>query len=516
MRIQNSLKNMVIGLSGQVINSVMGIVVRTVFIATLGIEYLGVNGLFTNILTLLSLANLGFDTAIIYSLYKPLAEGDQRKIQALMNLYEKAYRLIGFIILLLGLTLLPFLPYLMNGETTVGQIPIIYLLFLLNSVASYYYSYKQSIIIADQQNHIISKIHTMFMLTSNLIQILLLLSTKNFIVVLCSQIVITVMKNIYISHRANRLYPYIKEKNHLKLSKEDRQSFFKNLYSLMLYKISGVVINGTDNIVISVFIGIYWVGIYSNYYLILATLNTFLGFIFYSITASVGNLVVKENVEKKYYVFRIIQFSNFWVYGFCSVCLWSLLNPVITLWLGEQYLLSDFIILVIIIDFYTAGMQHASTTYRETTGLFRKGKYRPLYAAGINIVVSIALAQSIGIAGVFLGTVISRMSTYFWYDPYVIFKYVFQKPVMNYFIRYLKYGLVVFVVAVICDIIGSISQSNGLIELLLRGIVCLTIPNLLFFILFRKIEEFEYLFSIARSFARKLTYKRMEKKTSHL
>jgi O-antigen/teichoic acid export membrane protein len=516
MRIQNSLKNIIFGLSSQTISAIMGFIVRTVFISTLGVEYLGVNGLFTNILTLLSLANLGFDSAIIYSLYKPLAEGDQRKIQGLMNLYGKAYRLIGIIILIIGLTLLPFLPYLMNGETTIHQIHVIYILFLLNSVFSYYYVYKQSIIMADQQNHIISKIHTMFTLIFNVVQILLLVSTKNYIAVLSVQIAVGVMKNIYITHKANQLYPYIKEKNNVKLTKEERQSFFKNLYSLMLYKISGVVINGTDNIVISIFIGIYWVGIYSNYYLIIATLNTFLSYIFYSLTASVGNLIVKENAEKKYFIFRVIQFSSLWVYGFCSVCLWNLMNPMILLWLGEQYVMNKFIVFAILLNFYTTGMQNASTTFRETTGLFRKGTYRPVYAAVINIVVSITLAQTIGIAGVFLGTVISRLCTYFWYDPYIIFKYVFQKPIMNYFIRYIWFGFIVSVTAVISWIFVSMVNSNGLFDLLTRGIVCLFIPNALFFILFRKLEEFVYLFNIARSFTNKLHFKRLEKKAGHL
>lgn len=298
MRIQNSLNNMFFGLSGQIISAIMGFMVRTVFIYTLGIEYLGVDGLFTSILMMLSLANLGFDTAIVYSLYKPLAENDINKIQALMNLYQKAYRWIGIIILLIGLSLLPFLPNLMNGETTISNITIIYLLFLSNSVLSYYFVYKQSIIIADQHNHIISKIHSVFTIVSNIAQIIVLVSISNYIVVLSTQIAFRVIENIYVANKANQLYPYLNTKNNATLSKEDKKLFFENLYALMLYKISGVVINGTDNIIISKFVGIVWVGVYSNYLLIISTLNTLLGYLFYSITASVGNLNVNENAEK--------------------------------------------------------------------------------------------------------------------------------------------------------------------------------------------------------------------------
>lgn len=276
----------------------MGFVVRTVFIYTLGIEYLGVDGLFTSILLMFSLANLGFDTAIIYSLYRPLAEKDIYKIQALMNLYQKAYRLIGVVVLLLGLSLLPFLDYLVNADTMIKDINIIYLLFLISSVSSYYFVYKQSIIIADQSNYIISKIHTLFIIISNALQIVLLIIISDYIVVLIVQLTLKVIENVYIANKANKLYPFLKEKNNAKLSKADRREFFENLYSLLLYKISGVVINATDNIIISKFIGIIWVGVYSNYLLILNTLNTLLGYLFYSITASVGNLNVKENAEK--------------------------------------------------------------------------------------------------------------------------------------------------------------------------------------------------------------------------
>ncbi|WP_134702550.1 lipopolysaccharide biosynthesis protein [Ammoniphilus sp. YIM 78166] len=511
MRIQNSLKNIFFGLSGQFISILMGFIVRTIFIYTLGIEYLGVEGLFTSILMMLSLANLGFDTAMIYSLYKPLAEKDTYRIQALMNLYRRAYRLIGVIVLLIGLSILPFLPYLINGETTIDHIHVIYLLFLVNSVSSYYFIYKQAIIIADQRNHIISKIHSVFIISSNILQIMLLLGTGNYIVVLAAQIIFRISENVYIAKRADKLYPYLKVKNDAALSKDEKKLFFENLYALLLYRISGIVINGTDNIVISIFIGVTAVGMYSNYLLIMTTLTTFIGYIFYSITASVGNLHVKENAEKKYFIFRVLYFANFWIYGFCAVCLWNLLNPVIMLWIGEQFVFSQFIVFSIVLNFFSAGMQTASTTFRDTTGLFKKGKYRPIIAAFINIGVSIILVNKIGIAGVFLGTVISRLCTYFWYDPYVVFKYVFQKSVKVYFVRYAWSVLIVFIAAVLTDTLAGIFNENMLINIGIRTVLCLTIPNILFFIIFRKSEEFKYLWNIVSSLTSNIPSKLLKK-----
>lgn len=505
MRIQNSIKNIFFGLSGQLISLGMGFLVRTVFIYTLGIEYLGVDGLFTSILLMLSLANLGFDTAMIYSLYKPLAEKDIYKIQALMNLYKNAYRIIGLVVLVIGLSLVPFLPYLMNGTTTIDHINIIYLLFLVQSVTSYYFVYKQSIVIADQRNYIISKIHSVFTIIMNLLLILFLVMTENYIVVLIIQITSRIIENAYIANKANQLYPFLKNRNQAKLTKEERKDFYENLYSLFLYKISGVVINGTDNIVISLLAGIRWVGIYANYLLIINTINTLLSYIFHSITASVGNLNTDATVQKKYFIFRVINFANFWFFGFFTICLWNLLNPFISIWLGEEYVMSMFIVFAILLNFYTAGMQNASTTFRETTGLFKKGKYRPLIAAGINVFVSIMLARYIGIAGVFLGTVISRLSVYFWYDPLVIFKYVFHKSAKSYFTRYISFLVMVGICAIVTDLIGSsYFVENLAVNISFRALICLIIPNVFFFIVYRNSEEFMYLWDIGRSLLAKV------------
>ncbi|WKG28837.1 lipopolysaccharide biosynthesis protein [Priestia aryabhattai] len=517
MRIQNSIKNMVFGLSGQIISMAIGIIVRTVFIYTLGVEYLGVEGLFTSILLMLSLANLGFDTAIIYSLYKPLAENDVCKIQALMNLYRNAYRIIGVIVLIIGLSLFPFLPYLMNGETNINNIDLIYLLFLIQSVSSYYFAYKHSVIIADQRNHVISKIHSVFIIVSNFTQIILLLTVSNYILILTIQIGFRIFENIYIRNKADELYPYLKTRNNASLTSKDKKQFYENLYSLFLYRISGVVINGTDNIIISTFVGIAWVGIYSNYLLIITTITTFLGYFFYSVTASVGNLNVNESKEKKHFIFRVINFTNFWLYGFCTVCLWNLVNPFISLWLGEQYLLNKFIVFTILLNFYTTGMQNASTTFRETTGLFKKGKYRPVIAALINICVSIILTQLMGISGVFLGTVISRLCTFFWYDPYIIFKNVFHRPIKFYYLKYIFFIMLVIGSCIISNfIISYMHVNNSLINLVIGGIVCLIVPNFLFFLIFRKSHEFIYLWNIVKLLTNNVSTTLFNKKNYNL
>jgi O-antigen/teichoic acid export membrane protein len=496
MRIQNSLKNMSFGLFGQIVISLISFIVRTIFIKILGIEYLGLNGLFTSILVMLSVANLGFDSAIIYSLYKPLAVKDNTKIKALMNLYKYAYRIVGIVVLVLGLLLIPFLPLIIGKEIEIENIYIIYLIFLLNSVTSYFVIYKKSIIIADQKKYIISKIHTIATIILYLVQILQLLLMGNYLLYLITQIIFNFGENLYIANKVNNLYPFLKEKTNTKLSDEEKKSFFENLYALMLYKISGVVISGTDNIIISIFVGIHFVGLYSNYLLILGTITMMLSFIFSSLTASVGNLIVSEDVGKKYLIYRVIHFSNFWMYGICSVSLWALINPFISLWIGEQFLLNKFEVLAIIINFYTGGMQSASSIYRETTGLFKKGKYRPLFAAVINIGVSIVLAMHIGLAGVLFGTIISRLCTYFWYDPYLIFKYIFNKGIKIYFAKYAIYATLVIVCSVITEYIVRNIYFENILMFILSCLICLLISNILFLLFFRKSEELNYLVEV--------------------
>lgn len=500
MRIKNSLINISFGLFGQLISILINFSMRTVFIQILGIEYLGLEGLFSGILMALSLANLGFDTAIIYSLYKPLAEKDKVKIQALMNLYSKAYKIVGLVILSSGLLLVPFLKYFINGETSVENISLIYLLFLLNTAVSYLFVYKQSILIADQKAYIISKVHIYFVIVSNVIQILLLLITKNYILILITQIIFRILENIYIVKITNKLYPYINVKNNSKLTSEDKKEFYKNLYSLFLYKISGVIINGTDNIIISKFINLTFVGLYSNYLLIISTISNLVSYVFHSLTASVGNLNVTGSVDKKFLIFRVVNFLSFWIFGVTSICLWIGLNPFITIWLGEKYILSDFVVFSILLNFYTMGLQNGPTMFRETTGLFRKGQYRPLFAAFLNLFFSIVLVKYIGLPGVFIGTVLSRLCIYFWYDPYIIYKNVFGKPLIAYFNRYLlNISLIMLLIWISSYLCSNINIGNQMMDFVIDSIISLVISNLILFLFFRKTEEFKYLLNIILS-----------------
>lgn len=501
MRTKNSIRNIIVGLGGQILTFALGFIVRTVFIHTIGIEYLGVNGLFSNILTVFSLADLGFGNAIIYSLYKPISDNNEDKINVLMELFKKVYIVIAVVVALLGIIMLPFLSILIKGNSNIANIKIIFILFLINSVSSYFFAYKRGFIIAQQKVYIVNLISYVFTIIMSLCQIIILIYTKNYILVLLMQIVFGVLQNVVISKKADRMYPYLKMSHKGSLSKDERQNIFKNTFALFLYKIGGVVTNSSDNIVLAAFIGVKWVGLYSNYLLIVNSINSILGVIYSSIAASVGNLNITSNGERKNNIFETLNFIYFWLYCLCSICLLQLLNPFIGIWLGNEYIFSYYIVFMIVLNFYTAGMQNTCVIFRETTGLFQYGKYLPIVAVIINILVSIILVQYIGIAGVFIGTLVSRFVTYVWYDPYSIYKRCFRKSVITYYVKYVKYfGCFVFCIVVTSFIINIGIEQNNIGSFVVRVLICLTVPNCIIFVLFHKTPEFKDLAGIFSDF----------------
>lgn len=491
MRTKNSIKNIIFGMVGQAISILLSFVSRTVFIYILGTNYLGVNGLFSNILSMLSLAELGVGSAIIYNMYKPLANKDEGKLKSLMQLYSRAYRIIGTIVAIIGISIVPFLDFIIKDKPNISNLTLIYLLFLLNSVTSYFFIYKSSIIIADQKNYIITIKQQVFNLIQVTLQIIVLLLTKSYILYLIIQIICNFMLNLSISKKADEIYPFLKEKNIEGLDKKSQKDILKHVTAMMSHKVGGVVVNGTDNILISSFVGVYWVGIYSNYILITGMINRFLSQIFSAITASVGNLNAKESKEKAYEVYEKLLFLNFWIYGFCSICLGVLVNPFITFWLGKQFLMTNTAVLVITINFYLMGMRQTTITFNSTLGLFWNDRFKPWIEAAINIIISIILLNKFGIIGVFLGTLISTVTTSVWVDPYILYKYGFNKSIALYFIRYIKYILVTAIGGIITQLCVIMINYNGFIGLLIKGIICLIIPNIIFCIFFFYDKQFK-------------------------
>lgn len=491
-RTEYSIRNLEIGAIGQVVNIILNFIVRTIFVKTLNENYLGVNGLFTNILTILSFAELGIGSAIIYNMYKPIANNDKEKIKSLMHFYKITYRIIGLFILICGILIIPFLSDLIKEKPNIPEnLTLIYLLFLSNTVLSYFWTYKKSIIIGVQKEYITNIYKIIFYLIRSILQILVLIIWKNFVLYLIIQVFCTFLENVCISFKADKMFPYLKDKDIREISGEEKKHIFKNVKALAIYKFGSVILNGTDNIIISMIIGISAVGILSNYTLIVSSVIAIVGTALSGITASIGNLNATSNKENKERIFYELFLIITWIYGLCSIGLIILINPFIELWLGSKYVMSFASVLALILHFYVNGVQFAGYSYRTTTGLFEKGKIAPIVAAIINVILSFILGKYMGVVGILLATSISRLLTTTWLDPYLVHKYEFKTSSLKFYKHYIINFIIVTINFMICYFITSFITENNILNFIFKGFIILIFANVNFFIAFHNSNEFK-------------------------
>lgn len=491
-RTKSTVINMKWSLFAKVLELILKFITRIIFIKTLGSEYLGLNGLFSNILTVLSLAELGIGSAITYGLYKPLANNDIEKIKTLMNLFKIVYRIIGIIILILGCSITPFLNVFIKEIPSINNIQIIYILFVINTAVSYFYSFKSNLVIADQKRYIAIIYQYVCRIIMNIIQVIYLFVFKNFIGYLIIQIIFTVLENILISIKANRMYPYLKEKNINKLDKRTKKNIVENTKALVLHKIGGVCVGATDNIIISTFIGLVPVGIYSNYTMITSALKSFISQIYNSIIASVGNLFIEGDKNKIYKTFTKVNFLIFTIAYFSSIFLMTLSNEAITIMSSKEYLFKTSTVFIIVINFYLDIMREAVLSFRDAAGLFYKDKYKSICESLINLVFSIILVKKIGIAGVLLGTTISYILTCVWIEPYVLYKYCFNLKLREYFKDYVKYLVLTIMTGFAINLICSLISYNTILNLIIKFITTSLISLFVYWSIFYRKDEFKY------------------------
>lgn len=506
MRTKKSVINMATALISQFIIVLLGFVSRRVMIDSIGVEYLGINGLMNNILTILSLAESGVGTAMIYALYKPLADNDVPKIRALMNFYKNTYRLLAIFTAILGLSILPFLDYFMK-DNTVENASIIYLMFLFSSVSSYLYSYKISMNNADQNKYLSTIFNTVTQILVLIIKVLILYLTKNYILFLSIDIGSTLIKNIIFSRMMDKRYPYLKEKSKVKLDDETRESLYTNIKSLFFGKIGYILSISSDNLVISSMISVKTVGLYSNYTTLTSSVSGFVGVFISSISASIGNLIAKESKDKVYEVYKISSFVNFWLYGFSSICLFCLADSFIALWLGKEYIMRKGVLILIILNFLIGGIMAPIDSIKSAAGLYKPDRFIPIIAAIVNLILSIILVKPLGLSGVFIGTLISTLVFSFWIKPLIVYKYIFKRNVLEYFIDVFFKIFVTIICSLICLVIGEILFSEyTILNLILRLIICMIIPNVLMILFTFKTKEFKYILGIIRPIITKFKY----------
>lgn len=500
-RTGKAIKNSEYAILSKIIETVLVFILRTVFIRCLSTVYLGLNGVFSNVLTVLSLMDLGLGSAIAFSLYKPLADNDRSKIVALMDLYRKLYRNIGIIICVVGLCLTPFLKYIITLPEEVPNIYIIYWLNIGNTAITYFVAYKRTLLIADQRIYVNYRYNILFVFTRFFILSGILIFTHNFILYLAFDILNKFVSNVVISLKVNKMYPYLKEHKCAFLEREEKKNIWKYMRAGILNKIGQTVVTSTDNIVISSFISTITVGLYSNYLLLINGIETFVYALFSNLTSSVGNLAASEekDIKKIESVFNTLQTFNHMVSTVACVGLAALPNFFIELWLGKDYLLPIITIYICIINLYITLNTNSISNFMGARGdMYYINRFRPIIEAVVNLSVSIILVKftKLGLNGVFLGTLASFLSGRIWMDAHTLYKYWFKENFFLYIIDYLK--KLIFTVAVsalcifICNSLRSLLGLNVL-TFILMIVVVLVITITLLYLMYRKTESMTYI-----------------------
>lgn len=495
-RTRSSIRNIMFSMMGYVFTILLQFVNRKVFVQLLTTEYLGLNGLFGNILSMLALSELGIGTAMTFALYKPVAEKNIEKIKSLMMLYKKVYSVIGWVVLGLGAGLTPFLQFLIKDMPDIPYIRIFYLLYVLNSGISYFYTYKRTLIICNQDAYISTTTTTISSVATKLLQIIFLYVTGNYFVYLIIQVVMTRIENVVISRIADKQYPYLLETDVQDLSDKDKAEIKDNVKAMFCHKIGNVVVNATDNIIISKVLGLSAAGLFSNYVLIFDNVSNLANTIIRATSSSVGDLIARGDKERSYKVYKDMLFANFWIMCFCSGCLLCLLQPFVSIWLGGDYLLDDRFVYIMVACFYFAGMRTVTLVYKDGAGLFMPDRYKALVESVANLAISIPLTYYMGVSGVKLGTLISTLLIPFWIEGLVLYKHYFERSVFTYLLIQFGYALATTAIIGATYFVCCSIHQEGYTGLAIRGMVCCMVPNLLIALMFFRSSGFKYFLGI--------------------
>ncbi|MEE8716203.1 MAG: lipopolysaccharide biosynthesis protein [Coriobacteriales bacterium] len=503
-RTEYSARNTTVSMVCSAVTIVAGYFVRVVFTHELSAAYVGVNGLFTDIISILSLSELGIETAVTYALYRPIADGDEDAQRAIMGLYAKAYRVVAAVVLALGLALMPFLPALIPDYGQIPDLNVIYLMYVANSALSYLFVYRRTIIDAHQLRYVTVLYVDGFLLLQYALQALVLVKTRQFVPYLAVAIACTVAGNVAVSRRALRTFPFLAARTPVpRIARSTRDAIVRDIKALFLHRGGKVLINNTDNLVITYFCGIVATGVYSNYYLIIGSIRQVCEAAFRGVAASVGNLGATTEADRVQRVLEASLLVTAWGFGLATICLYELLNPFIDLSFGRQFLYGGDVLALLCVNFYVMGLRNPSSVFHDSLGLFWHDRYRELAEAAVNLAVSIALCARMGVIGVFVGTLVASLVTSSWLEPWVIYRHWLRRSSMGYFARMAGYTGVVCVAWVVTDLVcrlacsglgaadvatgdvfgiaGSAGLAGDLLLMVVRLAICLVVTNAVMF-----------------------------------
>ena len=491
-RTHNSLRNSSTAIICKILVTVLSFVTRTLFVKYFGKEILGIEGLFANIINVLNLADLGISTAVVFLLYKHIAENNEKKTAAIISYLNRFYLIIGCVVLGIGVALIPLLPHLVNLDRTIDHLNLYYVLTILITSSSYFFASRRIIFEANQNSYIINITDCIAAFVSTGVKLIVLFTSRSYAMYLAIAIISNLATNIVIHCIGNKKYKELKTYKTEKLSKEEKKDLYKNVSAVMSHKVGTVLVTGTDNILISVLLNTLLVGIYSNYLLIINSLMSIIVLAINAITPSVGNLKeTSTSVEHDYTVYKQINLATFWITSVTAVCLFVLFNTFINAWLDASYLFDLPVVFILCFNYYVSLMRFGVGAFATAAGYFKKTWYKPYLEGIINLVVSIILAPYLGVFGVFLGTTASLFLGSVWLDPVVTFKHWFKKSPMKYFISYLVQLVVLFIMGVTCYYITNLINitANVWLDFIAKGCVCFGLATIIALIFSFKTKE---------------------------
>lgn len=489
-RTDNSVRNIFYGGINRLTSIFIPFIFRTIIIYILGEEYLGLNTLFSSILQVLNVADIGIGTAIAASMYKPIAEDDKKTVSELLNLYRNVYRFIGCFVLVASLVVLPFLKNFINGEPPSNvNIYVLFLLYAGNTAASYFFfAYKIILVTAHQRMDLVEKVSTVTKLFTSVLQAVVLIVFKNITAYVACNVLCVIMYNLGCSFVADKYYPqYVCEG---KVKDTVRKKIYKDTIALAYHKIGNTVSTSLDSIIISSFISLSSVAMYGNYNYICSAIGQFITLFFGGITASIGNSIAIETKEKNYEDFRKVSFINMWIVGWCAICLLCMLQNFILLWTGKRLLLDEATMIAIVCCFYATHIRKVVLAYKDAAGMWNADRFKPLIGCMVNLTFNIILVKYIGISGVVISTIISYICVEQPWETRVLFRDYFQKNVSSFYYEWVKMLTKTIIAAVVTYFICS-RLPQSVLGLLFRGIVCVIIPNVILVLLNRRNQQFQ-------------------------
>lgn len=498
-RTKNTKRNLVWGFTNKVIKIVCPFIIRTIVIKKLGIEYLGINSFCSSILNVLSLAELGFDTAIVYVMYGAIAEDNNEMLCALFGYLKKIYIIIGVVILSLGISCMPFLSFLIEDISKIPKeinIYYVYFFFLMQTVISYFFGgYRNSIINAHQRQDIISNVMSITTLVSFVLQVLLLCLYENYYMYVYTLPITTFLTNVLVIYLSRKMYPSITPGD--KLPQSERKELKKIVQGCFFSKIGSVLSVSFDNVVISTFLGLTLLAYYSNYLYIITAIQGFLIVIYTSIQAGIGNRLILENVDSNYQNMRCMTFIYNWIVGWCAYCLFFLMEPFVLLWIGEEGILSQIVLLMVCINFYISNCDAILGTYKAGLGIWWQDRYRCIVGGIFNLIINIFIvltlktySYEVALAGVVVSTILSQILILTPWCTWLTFKEYFKNGMKEYYFQLLLFFVVVVITVLVSNLvffrIPDLEGVAGYKNLILKGIICIFFPNIVWYLIFHK------------------------------